>query len=144
VSVLVTARAHIAGRLNSGFDREIGALPPHIYYINWGLVQASGVRSGFRRPAMWAQVAEWAGNKGAARAARMFFKCRRYWYSSFHWLQISRSFFSDLGLGERASYSQVAEWAGNKGAARAVGSAMKNNPVALVVPCHRSVADVTF
>jgi hypothetical protein len=29
-------KAHIAGRLNSGFDREIGALPPHIYYINWG------------------------------------------------------------------------------------------------------------
>jgi hypothetical protein len=28
------SRAHIAGRLNSGFDREIGALPPHIYYIN--------------------------------------------------------------------------------------------------------------
>jgi hypothetical protein len=24
-------RAHIAGRLNSGFDREIGALLPHIY-----------------------------------------------------------------------------------------------------------------
>jgi hypothetical protein len=35
--------AHIAGRLNSGFDREIGALPPHIYYINCGgLVRASG------------------------------------------------------------------------------------------------------
>jgi hypothetical protein len=48
-------RAHIAGRLNSGFDREIGALPPHIYYINWGdLVRASRFRSGFRRPAMWA------------------------------------------------------------------------------------------
>jgi hypothetical protein len=48
-------RAHIAERLNSGFDREIGALVPHIYYINWGgLVRASGYRSGFRRPAMWA------------------------------------------------------------------------------------------
>jgi hypothetical protein len=46
-------RAHIARRLNSGFDREIGALPPHIYYINWGgLVRASGFMSGFRRPAM--------------------------------------------------------------------------------------------
>jgi hypothetical protein len=44
--------AHIAGRLNSGFDREIEALLPHIYYINWGgLVRVSGFRSGFRRPA---------------------------------------------------------------------------------------------
>jgi O-6-methylguanine DNA methyltransferase len=44
-----------------------------------------------------------------------------------------------LGFGERASYSQVGEWAGgSRGAARAVGSAMKQNPVALIVPCHRS------
>jgi hypothetical protein len=33
----------------------------------------------------------------------------------------------------------VGEWAGGtRGAARAVGSAMKQNPVALIVPCHRS------
>jgi hypothetical protein len=57
-------RAHIAGRLNSGFDREIGALPPRIYYINWGgLVRASGFRSGFRCPAMWALMWKARGYK---------------------------------------------------------------------------------
>jgi hypothetical protein len=46
--------AHIAGRLNPGFDREIGALPPsHLLCKLGGLVRASGFRSGFRRPAMW-------------------------------------------------------------------------------------------
>jgi hypothetical protein len=51
----LSTRVPIAGRLNSGFDREIGASPPDMYYINCGgLVRASGFRSGFRRPAMWA------------------------------------------------------------------------------------------
>jgi hypothetical protein len=30
------SRAHIAGRLNSGLDRGVGAWPPHICYINLG------------------------------------------------------------------------------------------------------------
>ena len=37
------------------------------------------------------------------------------------------------------SYSTVAAAAGNKKASRAVGSAIGNNPVAFLIPCHRVI-----
>ncbi|XP_016316022.1 methylated-DNA--protein-cysteine methyltransferase isoform X2 [Sinocyclocheilus anshuiensis] len=45
--------------------------------------------------------------------------------------------FKEVGLGKTVSYKQLAEMIGNPKAVRAVGSAMKNNPVPLIVPCHR-------
>jgi hypothetical protein len=39
------SRAHIAGRLNSGFDREIGALPPSPPHL---LYKLGGFGPGFR------------------------------------------------------------------------------------------------
>jgi len=42
--------------------------------------------------------------------------------------------------GQVLSYGEVAEAAGNPGAARAVGNAMARNPLCLVIPCHRVVA----
>ena len=39
--------------------------------------------------------------------------------------------------GETLSYSQLAELAGHPGSARAVGTSMANNPISLIVPCHR-------
>ncbi len=41
--------------------------------------------------------------------------------------------------GETASYGEVAIMAGSPGAARAVGTAMSRNPIALIVPCHRVI-----
>jgi len=41
--------------------------------------------------------------------------------------------------GETRSYSQIAEALGMPGAQRAVGSACAQNPVALLIPCHRVV-----
>jgi len=41
--------------------------------------------------------------------------------------------------GETVSYGELAARAGRPGAARAVGSAMAENPVAIVIPCHRVV-----
>lgn len=38
------------------------------------------------------------------------------------------------------SYGEVALLAGRPGAARAVGQAVKANPILLLVPCHRVVA----
>lgn len=43
----------------------------------------------------------------------------------------------DVGWGETVSYGELAGMSGRPGAARAVGSAMSHNPVAIVVPCHR-------
>jgi AraC family transcriptional regulator of adaptative response/methylated-DNA-[protein]-cysteine methyltransferase len=44
-----------------------------------------------------------------------------------------------IPAGETRSYGQIAAAVGAPGAARAVGSACAQNPVAVVVPCHRVV-----
>lgn len=44
-----------------------------------------------------------------------------------------------IPYGKTMSYGAVARKIGRPGAARAVGSAMRANPVPLVVPCHRVV-----
>lgn len=41
--------------------------------------------------------------------------------------------------GRLASYRQIAQATGNPAAARAVGTAVGNNPVALLIPCHRVI-----
>ena len=46
----------------------------------------------------------------------------------------------EIPFGETLTYGEVARRAGRPGAARAVGSAVGRNPVAIVVPCHRVVA----
>jgi methylated-DNA-[protein]-cysteine S-methyltransferase len=42
--------------------------------------------------------------------------------------------------GETRTYGEIADAAGYPGAARAVGTVMRDNPVQLAVPCHRVVA----
>jgi len=46
----------------------------------------------------------------------------------------------EVGWGETVTYGELAELAGRPGAARAVGGAMRANPVPFVIPCHRVVA----
>ena len=41
--------------------------------------------------------------------------------------------------GETLSYGELAGLAGYYGAARAVGTAMKNNPFPFIIPCHRVI-----
>ena len=41
--------------------------------------------------------------------------------------------------GTTVTYGELAKRAGNPNAARAVGSAMRKNPISLIVPCHRVV-----
>jgi methylated-DNA-[protein]-cysteine S-methyltransferase len=42
-----------------------------------------------------------------------------------------------VGYGERTTYAELALRAGNPAAMRAAGGAMANNPIPLVIPCHR-------
>uniref|UniRef100_A0A5K1V4A1 Methylated-DNA--protein-cysteine methyltransferase n=1 Tax=Oryctolagus cuniculus TaxID=9986 RepID=A0A5K1V4A1_RABIT len=42
-------------------------------------------------------------------------------------------------FGEVVSYQQLAALAGNPKAARAVGGAMRSNPVPILIPCHRVI-----
>ncbi|MCG8468475.1 MAG: methylated-DNA--[protein]-cysteine S-methyltransferase [Gemmatimonadetes bacterium] len=44
-----------------------------------------------------------------------------------------------LGFGEVATYAEIAERVGRPAASRAVGNALGQNPVAIIVPCHRVV-----
>lgn len=44
-----------------------------------------------------------------------------------------------IPYGETVSYKDIAERAGNPYAARAVGMANHNNPIAIIVPCHRVI-----
>lgn len=46
----------------------------------------------------------------------------------------------DTRPGQVISYGEVALLAGRPGAARAVGQAVKANPILILVPCHRVVA----
>ena len=46
---------------------------------------------------------------------------------------------NNIHYGQTITYGQLAELAGNKNAARAVGTAMRCNPFQLVVPCHRVI-----
>ncbi len=46
---------------------------------------------------------------------------------------------ADIGFGTTTSYAHLAERVGNPRAVRAVGSACANNPVPIIVPCHRVV-----
>jgi AraC family transcriptional regulator of adaptative response/methylated-DNA-[protein]-cysteine methyltransferase len=45
----------------------------------------------------------------------------------------------ELGWGERVSYSELARRLGRPGASRAVARACGDNPLAVLVPCHRVV-----
>ena len=46
----------------------------------------------------------------------------------------------EVPWGEVVSYGELAALAGRPRAARAVGSAMRHNPIPFVIPCHRVVA----
>jgi methylated-DNA-[protein]-cysteine S-methyltransferase len=42
-------------------------------------------------------------------------------------------------FGQTISYKSLASLCGNEQACRAVGMAMKNNPISIIVPCHRVI-----
>ena len=44
-----------------------------------------------------------------------------------------------IPYGETRSYKQIAENIGNSKACRAVGMANHNNPLAIIIPCHRVI-----
>lgn len=46
----------------------------------------------------------------------------------------------NIPYGRTTTYSAIAEKIGNPTAVRAVGLANRNNPIAIVVPCHRVIA----
>ncbi|NXO51804.1 MGMT methyltransferase, partial [Aramus guarauna] len=53
--------------------------------------------------------------------------------------QVLRTLLRDVKFGEAVSYKQLADLAGNSRAARAVGGAMRSNPIPIIIPCHRVI-----
>jgi len=54
--------------------------------------------------------------------------------------EVLRTLAGEVPWGEVVSYGELAAMAGRPRAARAVGGAMRNNPLPFVIPCHRVVA----
>ncbi|MGI6219780.1 MAG: methylated-DNA--[protein]-cysteine S-methyltransferase [Bacteroidaceae bacterium] len=46
----------------------------------------------------------------------------------------------NIPYGETCSYTEIAERVGHKGSCRAIGNANRHNPILLLVPCHRVIA----
>ena len=44
-----------------------------------------------------------------------------------------------IPAGQTISYGQLANLTGHPGAARAVGSICKHNPLPIIIPCHRII-----
>lgn len=55
-------------------------------------------------------------------------------------LKVWNYLYREIAYGATSSYGAVAAAIGHAGAARAVGSAAKNNPILIIVPCHRLIA----
>ena len=46
----------------------------------------------------------------------------------------------NIPYGKTCSYTEIAERVGHKGSCRAIGNANRHNPILLLVPCHRVIA----
>ena len=60
-----------------------------------------------------------------------------------HWTYFQKRVYmtvQSIPYGKTASYGTIASYLGNGNASRAVGNALKNNPVPPVIPCHRVIA----
>nr|KAF6425329.1 O-6-methylguanine-DNA methyltransferase [Molossus molossus] len=53
--------------------------------------------------------------------------------------QVLWKLLKEVKFGEVVSYQQLAALVGSPKAARAVGGAMRNNPIPILIPCHRVV-----
>lgn len=53
--------------------------------------------------------------------------------------KVLSTLYTQIQFGQTVSYKGLAEMAGHASAHRAVGTVMRKNPVALVIPCHRVV-----
>ena len=52
---------------------------------------------------------------------------------------VYKALLNQVPTGSTVTYGELAELAGNPKAARAVGTAMRKNPIPIIVPCHRVV-----
>lgn len=85
--------------------------------------------------------------EAAAQLREYFARKRRCFEVPIDWshlegfrLHVLRTLYDEVPYGHTTSYRGLAEMSGRPDAARAVGTIMGSNPIALVVPCHRVLA----
>lgn len=54
--------------------------------------------------------------------------------------KVWRFLINNVKFGTTISYKEIANQIGHPNASRAVGTACKNNPIAVIIPCHRVIA----
>ena len=80
-----------------------------------------------------------------AKELREYFSGKRKTFDlPLHWPAASATrkmleYTASIPAGETRNYAQVAKAAGHAGATRAAGTALRRNPFAIVVPCHRVI-----
>ncbi|MDD5005086.1 MAG: MGMT family protein [Candidatus Omnitrophica bacterium] len=67
---------------------------------------------------------------------------KNYMFSSVRFSDFQKKVYRavlSIPLGQVRSYSWIAKKAGRPKATRAVGTALKNNPFTILIPCHRVI-----
>ncbi len=119
------------GLLRVGFVSLQPKSPGNSNLLEWPEAHNSGDHRWLKQPIL--QLEEY------------FAGCRQQFSLELDW-QLSHGFYRQVlqtvlavEYGSTISYSEVARTVGSPKAARAVGTAMSTNPIALVVPCHRVI-----
>lgn len=71
---------------------------------------------------------------GRRRSFELPINCQGTAFQKQVWQELQR-----IPYGETRSYEEIAIGIGNKNAVRAVGQANHNNPIMIIVPCHRVI-----
>ncbi|WP_022851095.1 methylated-DNA--[protein]-cysteine S-methyltransferase [Limisalsivibrio acetivorans] len=89
-------------------------------------------------PAKWESLEEWLGIYPDSQPPYSFEEIPLSGVTDFR-KRVYKALY-EVPAGATVSYAELAEKAGSPKAARAVGSAMANNPCPVLIPCHRVLA----
>jgi O-6-methylguanine DNA methyltransferase len=130
----ITVRASERGIREVALGEPRAAQPKNVVWV-----RANGHRNGEKtRGAEWARLAACELEEYAAGQRRQFtvpLDMRGTPFQQRVWKALRA-----IPYGQTRSYGEIARRIGNPKAARAVGMANHENPVALIVPCHRVIA----
>ena len=91
----------------------------------------------YEQPAALAALSEQLGGYFAGSPAQFSIAIDWTQFEPFQRRVLQRC--ATIQFGDRTSYGELAEEIGAPGAARAVGNALRSNPITIVIPCHRVV-----
>lgn len=123
--LLVSAGPRLAALDYAGAEARLW----HLLHARWGEIE---LRPAARAPAAAHLAAYFAGELGALDAVEV--EARGTPFQEEVWAALRR-----VPAGTTVTYGELAARLGRPGASRAVGHASGQNPVAIVVPCHRVV-----